>query len=270
LFEALLKTDGMQTDGAPVTRILPIVGSHNLRDMGGYQTGDGRRVKWRTLFRSGVMAGLTEADRGEFCHLGVAAIYDLRANHERERRPTQWHVGGDIEYYSRDHELSVGALDELIAHGEPLAHTFTDLIHAAYREFPYEQADSLRELFRLLIAGRVPLLFNCTAGKDRTGVAAALILFALGVPRETIDLDYALTDLSIDKLLAVLSCDSRYGRLASLPREHVLPLLRADPEYLAVAFREIERRHGNLHAYLDAILGVGKHEIAALRDVLLT
>jgi protein-tyrosine phosphatase len=264
-----LKSGNSASEEGPFARVLPIVGSHNLRDMGGYQTGDGRHVKWRTLFRSGVMAGLTEADRAEFRQLGIAAIYDLRANHERERRPTQWHHGENIEYYSRDHELSAGALDDLLARGEFAADAFTDMIHAAYREFPFEQAESYRELFRLLVAGRVPLLFNCTAGKDRTGTAAALILYALGVPRETIELDYSLTELAIEKLSSILSRDSRYASLASLPRESYLPLLRADPKYLSVAFEEIKRRHGSVPEYLDAGLGVGRREIAVLREVLL-
>jgi protein-tyrosine phosphatase len=94
-------------------------------------------------------------------------------------------------------------------------------------------------------------------------------LFALGVPRETIEQDYSLTEHAIDKLMTILSRDSRYARLAALPSEQYLPLLRADPQYLAVAFREIERRHGNVPEYLDAVLGVGRREIAALRDVLL-
>src|SRR6201996_6550430 len=98
-------------------RMVPISGRHNMRDMGGYKTTDGRAVRWRTLYRSGVMAQLTAADQQEFRRLGIVTIYDLRANHERARRPTVWHQGEDIEYRSRDYEMSVGALDDLIAKG---------------------------------------------------------------------------------------------------------------------------------------------------------
>jgi Tyrosine phosphatase family len=83
----------------------------------------------------------------------------------------------------------------------------------AYRVIPFEQADSYRELFRLLVAGRVPLLFNCTAGKDRTGVAAALILQALGVSRGTIERAYSFTELAIEKLVKILLSDARYAPL---------------------------------------------------------
>jgi protein-tyrosine phosphatase len=250
-------------------RVLPIAGSHNLRDMGGYETVDGRKVKWGRLYRSGVMAQLTAADREEFRRLGVVAIYDLRTRKERARRPTDWHHGDDIDYFSREYEMSTGALDRIIAKGALVRDEFMRVIHNAYRHLPFEQAESYRELFRLLVDGRVPLLFNCTAGKDRTGIAAALILYALGVPRHTIDHDYSLTELAMDKLEAILFGDPRYAPLAKLPREQYLPMLRADPDYLTIAFREIERRHGSIAMYLDTVLGVGAREIEALRENLL-
>jgi protein-tyrosine phosphatase len=124
-------------------------------------------------------------------------------------------------------------------------------------------------LFRLLVQGRVPLLFNCTAGKDRTGIAAALILYSLGVPRPTIEHDYALTEREIEKLLGILLADPRYAPLAGLPREIYLPLFRADPRYLAIAFHEMEQRHGSIDGYLQTELGVGPEQLAALRELLL-
>jgi len=252
------------------TRVLPISGSHNLRDMGGYETADGRQVKWRMLYRSGVMAQLTDADRKEFQGLGIVTIYDLRANRERARRPTDWHHGEDINYYSREYEMSVGALDDLIAKGALARETVIRVIHDAYRDLPFEQADSYRELFRLLVAGRVPLLFNCTAGKDRTGIAAALILFALGVPQQLIEHDYSLTELAMDKLEAILFSDPRYQPLAALPREQYLPMLRADPDYLVIAFEAIEKRYQSVANYLETALGVGPREIQLLRENLLS
>jgi protein-tyrosine phosphatase len=249
--------------------VIPIAGSHNLRDMGGYETLDGRLVGWGRLYRSGVMSRLTEADRVEFRRLGVVAIYDLRAINERSQSPTDWHLEADTCYFCRDYETSIGALDRIISKGNFDRQEFLQMIHTAYRELPFEQADAYREMFGLLVAGRIPLLFNCTAGKDRTGIAAALILHALGVPRQTIDHDYSLTELAQDKLEAILFGDSRYAPLARLPREQYLPMLRADPQYLTVAFQEIERRLGSVANYLESILGVGPREIEVLRENLL-
>src|SRR5690606_24218172 len=83
------------------TRILPVDGAQNLRDMGGYHTADGRMVKWRTLYRSGVMARLAPESADSIRQLGIVAICDLRANEERERNPTQWHQGTGTRYHSR-------------------------------------------------------------------------------------------------------------------------------------------------------------------------
>jgi protein-tyrosine phosphatase len=248
---------------------IPIAGSHNLRDLGGYKTRDGRQVKRGLLFRSGVMHALSDADRVAFRKLGIAVIYDLRANDERARRPTEWHKGHPIAYHSRDYELSVGALDGLLSSDKLSRESIRRVIDDAYRELPFEQAASYHKLFGLLTARQVPLLFNCTAGKDRTGIAAALILFALGVPRETIDHDYAMTELEINKLIDILFSDPRYVRLARLPREQYLPLFRADPEYLATAFGEIERRHESVERYLEMVLDVGPKQLSVLRDLLL-
>jgi protein-tyrosine phosphatase len=258
------------TPSSSFERILRIEGSHNLRDMGGYRSLDGRQIKWRTLYRSGLMAMLSSTGIAQFRQLGIATIVDLRANRERERRPTLWHQGQGIDYLYRDHELTHGALDELMAKTLSNAEEYKELILAAYGNFPFEQVDSYRTLFRSLIAGRLPLLFNCTAGKDRTGVAAALVLFSLGIPRETIDLDYSLTEHALDKLLGILFSDPRYAALASRPSEHYMPLFAANPIYIGASFQAIERCYGSVSEYLDVVLGVGRAEILALRDILLT
>lgn len=250
-------------------RLIPIAGSHNLRDLGGYRTADGRTVRRGLLYRSGVMTGTSEADHAAFRDLGIATIFDLRANHERTHRPTVWHEGTGVTYHSRDHEQSVGALDRMIETGSVAAEGVTTMIREVYRQLPFEQAGSYRALFRLILDRQLPLLFNCTAGKDRTGVAAALILCALGVPREAIEYDYTLTELSLDRLVAIILEDPRYAGFTALPREDYLPMLRADAGYLSIAFETIEDRHGSVVAYLDEVLGVGPADIEALRAALL-
>jgi protein-tyrosine phosphatase len=258
----------MLMDDAP-DRILMLDGSQNLRDMGGYHTADGRKLKWRTLFRSGVMTRLTPRAAERVRELGIVAIVDLRANAERNRHPTTWHEGTDVQYHARDYEISMGEFAKMVATGTLDRRGMDQVIETAYRELPYEQAGAFKKLFRLLATGLTPLLFNCTAGKDRTGIAAALILYALGVSRETIEQDYALTNHAMDKLLSILIADPHFAGLNAIPQENYLPLLRADPAYLAVAFSEIERTSGGMRPYLDQVLGVSETDIAALKDVLL-
>jgi protein-tyrosine phosphatase len=237
--------------------------------MGGYETSDGRHVKWGVLYRSGVLGDVSEAARAQFLELGIRTIFDLRTNGERGRRPNNWHHQTQINYLSRNYEYSVGSLDSLIRRGDFAVPALIQAVQDDYRELPFEQSASYRELFRLLIAGRAPLLFNCMAGKDRTGVAAALILFALGVPRQTIEHEYSLTEAHIHELTAIFRVDSRYAALAALPPDRYMPVLQADPANLALAFKEIERRHGSTEAYFDTVLGVGERQIALLRDQLL-
>jgi protein-tyrosine phosphatase len=237
--------------------------------MGGYRAADGRALKWRHLYRSGVMSGLSEAGRAELSALGIRVICDLRGNDERRRRPMVWHEAAGIDYWSRDYDLSLGNLQALAQRGSLSEAATLELIHEIYRLLPYEQADSYRELFRRLAAGQVPLLFNCSAGKDRTGIAAALVLSALGVPRETIREDYAMTDHAIDRLITLFLEDPRHIDFRVLSQEQFLPMLRADPAYLDIMFDEIERRHGSVEGYLGEVLGIGEAEISAIREHLL-
>ena len=250
-------------------RLLSIGSSHNLRDMGGYPAANERQTRWATLFRSGTTATLDDTAATQLQRLGVVAVYDLRDNAERRRRPLRWREGTDATYHSRDYDLSAADLSQLIREGNFDLSTVKEIIQEAYLKMPAEQADAYRELFSLLLEGRVPLLFGCTAGKDRTGLAAALILHALGASREVIDADYKLTDVAIDELIILLTHDPRYELLATVDRALYLPLLRADPGYLDVAFREMVRTHGSIEGYMQERLGVGRREIDHLREVLL-
>lgn len=251
------------------TRVLSIGASHNLRDMGGYRAADDRQTRWNTLFRSGTTARLDEAAAASMRRLGIVTMYDLRDNEERRRRPIRWCDGADAAYYSRDYDLSVADLSQLILKGNFDLRAVDEIIRGAYLQMPTEQAEAYREIFKLLLDGRVPLLFACTAGKDRTGLAAALILYALGATREVIDADYTLTDAAIERLITLLTSDPRYQLLATVDRAVYLPLMRADPSYLDIAFEEMARLHGSIERYLDERLGVGPREIEHLREVLL-
>jgi protein-tyrosine phosphatase len=165
--------------------------------------------------------------------------------------------------------LSIGNLTELAKRTALTSESVLQVITETYVQLPYEQAPSYRALFQKLVEGRVPLLFNCTAGKDRTGIAAALVLHALGVPREVIFEDYALTDLVIDRLVEMMVSDPKYDFLAAFPREHYLPLMQAKASYLETAFDEMTGRHGSVDGYLREVLEIGAPEIAAIRGFLL-
>jgi protein-tyrosine phosphatase len=128
-----------------------------------------------------------------------------------------------------------------------------------YRQLPKEHAASFRQMFAFLAEGKVPLAFNCSAGKDRTGMAAALVLTLLGVPRETVVADYALSDDLVDykaQIAAGANSTSPYAALARLPWEVVEPLLASDPAYIESALDAIAAEHGSVDAFIAGELGV--------------
>ena len=252
----------------PPERILKISGGHNFRDMGGYRTADGRTVRWATLYRSGVMSKIDPSEAATLHSLGIVSICDLRTTRERERRPTTWHEGSKVEMLTRDYDMSAGVLKNLIA-GKGSADVIAGHMHVIYRDLLEEQAESYTALFRCLADGKVPLVFNCAAGKDRTGIAAALILSALGVSREDVITDYALTNDFIDGLVDLMRQDEDFSEWFSEQPDSAYPLLRAEPRYLEDMFDELEKRHGGLESYLVNILHISQADIEAMRDNLL-
>ena len=253
----------------PPERILKIRGGHNFRDMGGYRTADGRTVRWATLYRSGVMSKIDPFEIATLESLGIVSICDLRTTRERARQPTTWHESSSVEMLTRDYEMSAGVLKNLIAGGGGSAAAIAEHMHIIYRDLLEEQAESYTVLFRRLADGKVPLVFNCAAGKDRTGIAAALILSALGVSREDVMADYALTNAFIDGLIDLMRQNEDFSGWFSERPESIYPLLRAEPLYLEGMFSELEERYGGLKPYLANILHVSEADVEAMRDNLI-
>lgn len=257
-------------------RVLPLEGGRNFRDLGGYRTVDGRRVKWGKVYRSGTMSGLTDADYQRLSSLGIEVICDFRAQEEREREPTNFRrIGPDLDYLTRDYRTDASALRAIFSEGRPTPDKVRGAMTSLYGEIPYQHADSYRTMFTQLAEGNVPLAFNCAAGKDRTGVAAALLLAMLGVPHESVVADYALSDKIVDferSFARVTSPSAKpgpYDFLAKLPADVRAPLLRSDPAYVEYALAEIGRREGSLDNYFTRVLGLTEAQIGSIRSRLL-
>jgi protein-tyrosine phosphatase len=136
-----------------------------------------------------------------------------------------------------------------------------------YRRLPFEQAPAHQALFSRLAAGEVPLVFNCAAGKDRAGTAAALILSALGVPREIVIEDYVLTDRVVD-LESIFMATAHKSALMNAPGV-VAAVLRSDPSYLHAALDAVEEKHGTVAGYLRDALGITEEASSTIRQSLL-
>lgn len=266
-------------DGEPVRtalRLLPLEGGRNFRDLGGYETEDGRTVKWGKLYRSGVMDELTDTDYDYLADLDIQVICDLRTARERAEEPTDWRAG-DIEYLTFPDPDEDDAMSLMAVFQDPdvTPQMVSQRMADSYINIAEDQTPAYREMFDQLAAGEIPLAFNCSAGKDRTGIGAALLLTALGVPRETVVADYALSEIYVDYMKefagdgADIPEDSPYAFLAKLPPEVLAPLMRSDPLYIETALDDIEARHGSVMAFLREEVDLTDEELEAIRSELL-
>ncbi len=250
------------------SRFVILEGGRNFRDVGGYRTADGRTVRQGQLYRSGSLANLTPAAIARFDQLRVTSIIDLRSTDERKRDPDAWQQSGGRGYWSRDYALgSVDAASFLTNPAMRTAAGMRAMMTQGYRTLPKQLAPSYRELFaRLAARHRGAVVVNCTAGKDRTGIAAALVLTALGVPYETVRADFLLSNNAPG--MAGLKRDLS-SPLAALPADVAAPLVGVEGEYLDATFDQLGKDYGSVAGYLQQELGVGPRQIAALKRNLL-
>ena len=253
-------------------RLSPFQAIDNFRDYGDYAVGGARIVSGR-LYRSAHQARATKADLARLADLNLAAVVDLRRPSERReqpsRRPANW-AGQVIE---SDHDDG----------GEAPHITFlksADLTEASgrafmtetYRRLPFETAhiDLFRRYFRALAEGEGPVLIHCAAGKDRTGLLAALTHSLLGVSRDDLINDYLLTNVAVDLEGRAEGIARKLTEMTGRPASHgaVVAFLGVEADYLDGAFAEIAARHGSVAAYLEQALGVDAARAERIRATL--
>jgi protein-tyrosine phosphatase len=223
------------------------------------------------LLRGGHLGGVAAKHHPLLTGLGLAAIVDLRTSEERAGLPFPGELTGRVEYWTRDYDLSRGDIVAMLRDPATSRDDMWQRMIANYRRFPLEQHEGIGAALRLLVQGRVPLLINCTAGKDRTGVTAAIILSALGVPREIVRADYALTEQLHDPAgqLFDVDPDGPFAYLLEVDREVWSTMMRSAPEFIDAMLDGIDEDHGGIEAYLLAAHGMGAPELAAMRGFLL-
>ncbi|MEO0907060.1 MAG: tyrosine-protein phosphatase [Pseudomonadota bacterium] len=264
---------------AIAVRLLPLEGGRNFRDLGGYTTEDGRTVKWGRVFRSGAMDGLTAGDYKYLSDLGITTLCDFRDADERAAAPTKW-AAGAVDYMTFAPPLEENEEDNpmFAAFSKPDS-TPEDVRAAMAAGYPgilINEDEGYTAMFDQLAAGRIPLAFNCSAGKDRAGTAAALILTALGVPRDQVVSDYALSDDYVDYMGDFLSPEAQekgkdgpYAFLYKIPAEMVAPLMESNPIYIETTFDAMAVKHGSALAYIQAEFDVTDTELEQIRTLLL-
>ena len=272
-----LAAPGWARDAAPVAvhehahgiagRFVLLEGGRNFRDVGGYRTADGHVVKSGIMYRSGSLGSLTAKGQADLAGLHIARIIDLRTSDERSRDSYDLRSGFGERYWTRDYGMSLGDARSMFSDPAKLTAEFMrNMMANAYRTMAQEQTPSYRRLFAELVAGKEPLVVNCTAGKDRTGIAAALVLTALGVPYDTVRQDFLPSNGApgMETLAGSLS-----PGLNRLPPDVAAPLIGVEGVYLDNAFEQLRKDYGSVEGYMQQELGVGPGEIAALRKRML-
>lgn len=258
-------------------RHVPLAGQPNFRDLGGYATGDGRRVKWGLVYRSGELSQLSTDDVGKLAGLGIRTVVDLRSPEEVSARGQSRLPAG-----ARVVPLPIASSD-LFAKLIPMflqgdfSQVPPDLLDQVNRLLVREFSQQYAALLRLLSDPmNRPLVFHCTQGKDRAGFGAATVLSALGVPWETVLEDYLMSNRfrkqENDKMLAMIRsfAASQAGPEGEeIAFSRVEGLLYVKEQSLEAARAEILERHGSMAAFLTEGLGCSEEAIQRLRDELL-
>jgi protein-tyrosine phosphatase len=257
------------TSPGTFSRLLPLEGGINFRDLGGYVTTDGRRVRPGMLYRSGSMAALTADDYEHLSKLNIQVIADFRSTEERLREPTRWPDGErKPQRLERDYELEFGEI-LAVMRDAPTAESARAAFSSFYRRIPAQFASQYRQMFDELLAGNAPLAFNCSAGKDRTGVASALILTALGVPRDVVTDDYLLSNRYYKpKPMSTANADDPTARMFSrLPPDVVRVFMGVEAEFLDSAFSGMTEQYGSVDAYLEQAIGLSADDRVKLKQL---
>jgi protein-tyrosine phosphatase len=236
------------------SRHFDLAGASNFRDLGGYPAKNGRTVRWRQIFRSNHLGHVTEADIAVLRGLGLRNAFDFRGTEERVAAVCRL---TEIAVHSLPIEPTVVAsLRARLTAGAALSTADAlDVMRDSYRNYVRYNTPNFRALFAHLLEDRAPLVIHCTAGKDRTGFACALILHALGVPEDVIAEDYLLTNRFYRRDPSA-SID--------LPDEVRQVLGSVEASFLAAAFDAICREYGDLESYFSEGLGLGPRERASL------
>lgn len=256
-------------------RMLSFQGGCNFRDIGGYRAEDGRTVRWNRVYRAGVLSYFTTGDHGSLRELGVQAICDLRRTEEREREPTRW-PDATAHALSWDDGSGTPTIRGFASHRPSTAAGMFDAMIDLYRALPVWMGARVGGMFECIAAGKLPLVVHCAAGKDRTGVAIAILLSVLGVPRETIVEDYLLTNQSGDfetfmraQHAAQLGLTDAEHPLLAMPADIRRVLFSADAKFLDAALDRIDGELGGMDAYLERVAGVNVAAREGVRAALL-
>jgi protein-tyrosine phosphatase len=248
-------------------RVLPLAGGVNFRDLGGYRTAGGRVVRWGRVYRSGSLAELSEADVAYLGRLGLRLSCDLRSPDESARRPDRLPPGTATLH--RPVAAEVGRARRVIT-----LITLRKRIQTLLQQVYTVMIDQNGPLFAGIVGAaadpaNLPLVIHCTAGKDRTGLAAAILLLALGVPEDTVIADYTLSNSAFEELAGRMGPEMEPLYRLGFDEVQLRPFLLAEARTMTGALVHLRQRYGSVEWYLLRS-GVDENVLQRLRETLLT
>ncbi|UTW55038.1 tyrosine-protein phosphatase [Kordiimonas sp. SCSIO 12610] len=260
-------------------RLIAINGIKNLRDMGGYKSLNGGHIKWKKLYRSGRPSELDSEQHKDMAALNIDTVVDFRSAREKENSPITWNNHWQPDY----REVPIGGnaaawvkeLFEKLSTSPFPAKELNDQFILAFQTIPIENVDGLRKLFDVLVdhsSDNTAALFHCTAGKDRTGIAGALIMRALNIHSDDIMADFLMTNDAVDlkassKELAEWASE-KAGR--AIDADAVLPLVGVKEDFLHAAYKTIDEKFGSMDQYLEKGMGLTPKRLETFRHNLLS
>jgi len=250
-------------------RRLPLEGAVNFRDLGGYATSSGKRVKWGRVFRADHLAGLTDRDLRFLKHMRIRSVCDFRTAAEARRRPDRFPGDGPTDYIHLpiDHlRFDPTTIFEKLKSGDTSWLTREFLIDGYILNIE-KSAPVWGEIFkRLADPAKLPLVFHCTGGKDRTGTCAALILLSLGVPEKTVIDDHGLSNMYIRDVV-----NGIYAKFesAGIARQKIAPYFSAPRYCIEAMLKHLRQKYGSAVDYLKAKAGITDKILKRIRGHLL-
>lgn len=250
-------------------RVIPLTSAPNLRDLGGYRTVDGRAVRWGLVYRSAMLAYLSDDDQARLSLLGLKWVCDLRSDQEVSAAPDRLPPALKAHYQrlpiDADRHQTYRLWTLLFNH-----RSLGRLLLGIYRQILDEHAPVFRAVFeRLATTDNLPALIHCTAGKDRAGLTAALLLLALGVPEATVLADYSQSNYYYAAFRQFSAASVERLRPLGITVDDMQPLLVADPAVLSAALAYLRARYGLIEAYLRQHVGLSETVLNRVRENLL-
>lgn len=236
----------------------------NFRDLGGYETADGKSVKWRKIFRSGELSNATEKDIETMKRLGIETIVDFRSKKTQALRKDKLDIPNRKELYVAT--MSSDSVKKEVLLNRFLRGDAILFMQDVYEDILQNRTEEYRRFFDLLTdESNYPVLFHCTMGKDQSAVAAYFLLRALGVSAELAEDDYMLSNAGIDKSKIVIGA----SEMTESQQEAFTMLTKTDASYLRYGLACIKKTDGSVEEYMTKRLGLTKEKREKLKEILL-